>query len=110
MVNPEYIPVPVDAARQVGQAFEKGIVVIVSVDSILNLIHTTSWGATELEGFIAASLGDLLGHHAGMDFDKAEHFENRRLWADAEASQKIGEMTVEIRQLKDRIAELERKG
>lgn len=100
----EYKPVNVDAARQIGHAFEKDIVVILSYDDKHEMVHTTTWGATPQLKIAAGRLGEqcceTFGGHP--DASMRKYFENFETTPAAEAAMKVDE-------LKLRIATLERE-
>jgi hypothetical protein len=63
----EYIPVPVEAAKQVARQFEKSVVVIAAWDRAFNKFHTASYGESADDKIVAANLADLIPLAAGCD-------------------------------------------
>lgn len=107
----EYQPVTVDAARQIGLHFAKGVVVIVAIDLAYDLIHCTTWGASAAEKYRAAELGDLLAKTAGGDLARKTGFEDFRTRPPAEAAATIDRLTqerdrlaAELNELRSRVA------
>lgn len=99
----DYTPVNVDAARTIGQQFEKDIVVIVSYDDKHETVHTTTWGSTPELKTAAGRLGEqcctAFGGHPDTSLRK--YFENFEATPAAEAAMVIDK-------LKARVSELER--
>lgn len=91
----DYKPVTVEAARQIGQHFEMGVVVILSMDSKHNLMHCTTWGDSAAQKALAADLGDQLARSSGIDFSKLQTFEDYRTRTQAESAQIIDRLTQE---------------
>lgn len=85
----DYIPVTVDAARQVANAFQKHIVVIVSVDHLHDKLHTTTYGRYPEDKIVAAHLGEVLAETAGADMGKLQSFEDFRNLPAAERAAEI---------------------
>jgi hypothetical protein len=84
---PEYVPVPVEAARAVAQRWEKQVVVIVAWDQGHNKVHTTTYGFSPRDKIAAAKLGELLTAAAGADRSESVGFEDFRWLSQAEAAQ-----------------------
>ena len=55
---PCYVPVPVEAARQIAAMYRKCIVIILAVDRAHDKVHTTTYGASPDVKALAAKLGD----------------------------------------------------
>ncbi len=102
----EYQPVPVDAARQIGQHFGKGIVVILAVDDAHALIHCTTWGETAEQKHSAAQLGDQISVFVGMDLSRRSTFEDFRTRSEADSAATIDRL---IRERDDLRRQLENR-
>lgn len=74
----EYVPVPVEAAREIAQKFAKDIVVIVATDRAHDQIHTTTYGRSQFDKIHAAELGPVLATAAGGFVPAAKMFEDFR--------------------------------
>lgn len=74
----KYVPVPVEAARQIAHQYEKDVVVIVAHDGVHGQIHTTTYGKDELDKIRAAELGPILAEAAGGFTPAAKSFEDFR--------------------------------
>lgn len=74
-MNDEYVPVPVAAAKEIADNFGKAVVVIIAWDREHSLIHTTTYGETDLEKKSAAMLGDIFATQVS-DISKARTFED----------------------------------
>lgn len=98
-----YVPVPVEAARDVAHGFEKNIVVIVSWDREHNRLHTTTYGVGAGDKVGAAKLGEILTKAAGIDLTQKVNFEDFRERTQAD-------WAVERERLKARVRELEDAG
>jgi hypothetical protein len=104
----DYVPVPVEAARQIGQTFQKGVVAIVSLDDVHQLIHTTTWGKSAEQKHVAATLGDRLAKAAGADLSQKTSFADFRDRSATEAAQDIDRLAEENRALRRLIADCQR--
>lgn len=82
-----YQPVPVQAAAEVSNRFDKAVVVIISWDRKFNLIHTTTYGQSANDKLSAAALGDLLAAAAGADLSRRSTDEDFRSVTAAEWAQ-----------------------
>lgn len=74
----QYRPVPVSAAKAVGQQYAKSIVVILSWDPLHEKLHTTTWGLTENDKHMAALGGELAATALGFDLFRGTKFEDFR--------------------------------
>jgi hypothetical protein len=61
----DHTPVPVSAAREIGQRYRKSQVAVISWDPVSGLVHTTTWGETPSDKVQAARLGEILTEAAG---------------------------------------------
>lgn len=93
----EYQPVPVEAARQIGQQLSKAIVCIVAIDSQHDLLHVTTWGDSADRKYQAARLGDSIARWAGADLNRRTNFEDFRTRPAAESAQVIDQLTQQLR-------------
>lgn len=85
-----YLPVPVDAARQIAHQFEKDVVVVVSVDNAFGQIHVTTYGKQPSDKITAAELGPVLATAAGGFTPASTMFEDFR--DSAVSAQKFDEL------------------
>jgi hypothetical protein len=60
-----YVPVPVDAAREISHRYAKQIVAIIAYDTSHRRLHKTTYGQSAGDKVHAASLGDVLVVAAG---------------------------------------------
>jgi len=100
-----YVPVPVEAARQIGQQCHKDIVVVISIDDAHQLTHTTTWGRSVDHKQLAAALGDHLTKAAGGDLRERIRFADFRARSAAEAAQQIDQLSQEVRDLRELITD-----
>lgn len=98
----EYIPVPVLAAKAIGEDFEKHVVVVLAWDEAYNLLHTATWGASALQKSQAAALGEVCASAAFTDMSKKKTYEDFRDIPAAEYVAKIEGLEKEIKRLKGR--------
>lgn len=79
----EYKPVPVWCARDISRNFDKGVVVIISIDEAHNLVHTTAYGQSAEQKLTADILGESLTTALGCDLAQKRPFEDFRDGFDA---------------------------
>lgn len=72
----DYIPVPVSAAKEITDQFEKSIAIIATWDQAHGLLHVTTYGVNESEKAWAASGGEIVAKALGSMPDQAIFFEN----------------------------------
>lgn len=89
MSDANYKPVTVDAARQIAQAFQKSIVVIIAIDPVHDKLHTTTYGMGSVDKVQAARLGDLLATAAGANLQQRHTFSDFREVAAGESARAI---------------------
>lgn len=65
-----HIPVPVEAARQIADRYEKTVVVILAYDPLSELIHTTTYGRGAQEKEVAAWAGEQAAKAVGCDLQQ----------------------------------------
>lgn len=61
----EHVPVPVSAAKEIGERYRKTQVAIVAWDPVSGLAHLTTWGKEGPDKVQAARLGEILTSAAG---------------------------------------------
>lgn len=76
--NVGYLPVPVEAARQISVGWRKQIVVIVSIDHVFDKTHFTTYGQEPEDKMIAARLGEAICTATGHFIEQAEVSEDFR--------------------------------
>ncbi len=74
----EYLPVPVVAAQNISECYQKNIVIILSWDAEHGLLHTTTYGQSQDDKRWAADGGVIASKALGIDFEAAKHFEDFR--------------------------------
>jgi voltage-gated potassium channel Kch len=77
-MSKQYTPVPVQAAREIAEKYEKSHVIINTWDSVHGLLHTTTYGVTEQQKHQAAIGGEKAAIALGADLGKADKFEDFR--------------------------------
>ncbi|HZT79607.1 MAG TPA: hypothetical protein VFA26_05280 [Gemmataceae bacterium] len=77
MISWPCLPIPVFAAAELAERYNKSLVVILSYDAKHGLLHTTTWGRPRWKK-VAAEFGDFLTQAAGGDLSKATIFEDFR--------------------------------
>lgn len=77
--QPVYVPVPVEAAAEIGKRYDKDIVVICAWDFAHGMLHTTTWGAAPLDKHHAAVAGEICAKALRADFAARTLFEDYRL-------------------------------
>lgn len=92
--------VPVDAAKEVAEKFDKDIVVIVSYQEAGNMFHCTTYGDRPVHKIVAAQMGENCMRAAGADPVIKNTYEDFRFRTEAEWAK-------EREQLHDRIKKLE---
>ena len=80
---PQYIPIPVEAAKTVALTYHKSQVVIIGFDPVHDGFHTATYGVEARDKIIAARMGEILTNHAGGDVSDAEFTEDFRQHYDA---------------------------
>lgn len=88
-----YIPVPVEAARQISQHCHKEIVVILAYDASFQTTHTTTYGYSPAAKDIAAVWGEQCNAAIGGDQDRSRIFEDFRATTEAENRRRIEDLT-----------------
>lgn len=73
-----YVPIPVEVARQIGQQFKRQVVVIVAWEQAGGMLHVTTWGELATHKAWAARLGSILADSAGSDIAKMTSYEDFR--------------------------------
>lgn len=78
MSDSSYIEVPVSAARQIAEQFQKDIVIVNAWDSVHELMHTTTYGVTAADKRWAALGGALSSEALGCNLAKVKSFSDFR--------------------------------
>jgi hypothetical protein len=73
-----YIPVPVEAARQISSQYEKSIVIINAWDHQHKLMNTTTYGVRPQDKISAARGGETCAKALGLDLSKSQTSEDFR--------------------------------
>lgn len=76
MINVNYIPIPVQAAKDLAVRFHKHSVVILAWDDEHELTHTTTYGVDAFHKENAAAAGRIATQAIGMDLGKEQTFED----------------------------------
>src|ERR1700735_4086932 len=71
MSDPEYVEVPVSAAREIAERFRKDIVIINAWDAVNERMNTTTYGVTEQDKRYAAVGGARTAAVLGEDLREA---------------------------------------
>src|SRR5262245_38447248 len=79
----EYMPIPVQMARQIAEATQRDIVTILAWSHEHQLLHTTTYGVTAADKVTAARMGDIATQALGMDLLRSEVSEDFRKDLDA---------------------------
>lgn len=74
----QYTPVPVAAAKEIAEKFSKAIVIINTWDTEHGLLHTTTYGVSEVQKHQAAKGGDIAAKALGADMPRANFYEDFR--------------------------------
>ena len=61
----KYMPIPVKAAKDIAEKYEKCIVIINAWDNVHGLLHITTYGVSEQDKLNAASGGDISAEALG---------------------------------------------
>lgn len=78
---PEYIPVPVELAREIAEAYAKCIVIIAAWDEQFGQLHITTYGASPEQKAWAASGGDIVRKALGAGARNHTVYQDYRLEA-----------------------------
>jgi hypothetical protein len=73
-----YKEVPPPVARDVGERFDKNVVVIICWDETSGLMHTTSWGLRAVDKVYAAQAAEIITKGLGGDLDRKIMFRDFR--------------------------------
>lgn len=74
-----YKPVPVEVAEAISRTYEKAIVIILSYDTVYELLHTTTYGKTAEEKAQAVAGGEIASQALGAFEKNAITFQDYRL-------------------------------
>lgn len=98
----DYKPIPSSEAKTIAEKYDKQVVVILAIDRVHEMTHTTTYGVGPEDKLAAASLGDQLPFILGLTEGPRKFFEDFRTTQQAE-------WKVEKDRLEARIRELESK-
>ena len=73
-----YVEVPVSAAREIAERYQKDIVIINAWDAVHQLIHTATYGVTAVDKRFAAHGGHLTSQALGADLSRMQNFSDYR--------------------------------
>lgn len=76
---PDYLPVPVEAAKRIADEFRKNIVIILSWSKEHGHLHTTTFGVSPEEKQWAAQGGEIASRALGSVVNKSTTFEDYRI-------------------------------
>ncbi len=79
MTPDNYKPVPVEAAREIAEKYDKSIVIVFSHDPVHGLMHTTTYGSDPQNKAWAAQGGEIATRALGGLTELATDFEDYRL-------------------------------
>ena len=74
-----YLPVPVEAAKTIGEGFKKSMVIVNAWDEEHQLLHTTTWGDDPAHKAMAADGGRIAAKALDADLLQVHAFEDYRL-------------------------------
>src|SRR5437588_9363562 len=74
----EYKPIPVEAAKEISDKYEKSIVLIWSWDPVHELLHTTTYGKSIQEKNWAARGGEIAAEALGAIMTEKDTYEDFR--------------------------------
>ncbi len=83
----EYQPVPVKAAKEIAEKYDKAIVIINTWDTKHGLLHTTTYGVSQEQKHQAAKGGDISAKALGADMPRSNFYEDFRKNELAQAQQ-----------------------
>lgn len=72
----DYIPIPVEAAKQIAGQYQKSSVVILAYDERHEVTQTTTYGTTPFHKENAAAIGFICSQAIGCDLSKKQVFED----------------------------------
>jgi hypothetical protein len=90
----DYVPVPVEAARQIARTYAKQIVVVLSIDKVFSTTHITTYGVAAEDKIVAANIGEELAKEYGGN--PRTTFEDFKARTQAEAAETIERLTAEL--------------
>ncbi len=92
----EYQPVPVKAAKEIAEKYDKAIVIINTWDTKHGLLHTTTYGVSQEQKHQAAKGGDISAKALGADMPRSNFYEDFRKNELAQAQQEAVERAVYV--------------
>jgi hypothetical protein len=73
-----YIPIPVEAARQIARKFDKQVVVICAWNHEHAQLHTVTYGSQPKDKISAAMAGEICAKALGTDLAESKTYEDFR--------------------------------
>lgn len=101
-----YQPVPVEAARQIGEQFAKQIVVIVAIDLLHDKNHFTTWGKRPPHKDLAAVLAETFSTALGAAPSTSQTFEDYRASSQAQWAADREKLVAKLNEAEATIAQL----
>lgn len=95
---PDYKPVPVEAAKQIAQQFDKSQVIIVTFDPLFRLLHRTSYGVSAMDKVAAAHAADEFVRSTGAEPRLRQTHEDFRRDFDAAQFKQVLELLATIQE------------
>jgi len=100
MSTKNYIPIPVEAAQELAEKYQKSQVLIVAVDPVHGLFHYTTFGVGAEDKVAVAHMADTVADIIS-DGDTAKVFEDFRAGEAAQYKAQLDEAEKQIRSLKN---------
>lgn len=79
MKNIKYQAIPVKEARNISDKYAKAIVIINTWDTQFGLLHTTTYGVSEVQKHQAAKGGEIAAKALNADLDLANYYQDFRI-------------------------------
>ncbi len=102
-----YIPVPVEAAKDIAERFQKSIVIIFAHDPVHGQIHTTTFGVSAQEKLWAAQGGEIATKALGGVTELSVEFQDYRLEQARKLANVLKEALAEAPGWREAVVELE---
>ena len=91
--NEEHIPVPIDEARRIANAYRKSMVVILTYDPESEMTHTTTYGVEPFDKERAAEVGEACAKLiCGEGFAERTIYSDYRFIAEGERAKQIEQL------------------
>lgn len=78
-IKSDYEPIPVEEAKMLSEKYSKDIVIINAFDVNFGLLHTTTYGISELQKHQAAKGGELTAKILNADIPLSKYYEDFRV-------------------------------